>query len=384
MAVHAELASHQLDQAANNGQPQASAAIFSGGGAVALLKIFEQFLALDLVYPDTCVAHGKAQHHLMIMALDHRHRDLDLASVGKFDGVIGVVDQNLSQTQWIAKQVWRHVTRDVHNQLQTLIGCFFGHQADHVIQQVLQLEVDDFRAHLAGLNFRQVKDVVDDAQQMVAGGLDPAQVIALPGCEFSALDQVRHANDGVHGGSNLMAHVGQKIRLHAGCALGLGQGVAQGQRALRHNLLQVPVEPTQLVFTIFQGKVQGYPGQYHLLVNRLMDEIHSALGQGTGFAFGIAFGSDKDHRDAPHVRVSFEHGTHRIPIHAGHHHVQQDQVRPLVPDQRQALSPRRGELNVVVAGQDLPENLHVLDNVVDDEYSGFGRHGGVSGAWLPA
>ena len=121
-----------------------------------------------VIYPDTRVAHSKAQNSLVVPELDHRHRDLDLASVGEFDRIVGVVDQDLPQTQWVTQQIGRDVRRHVDNQLQPLIGCFFGYQADHVIQQVLQLEVDHLCAHLASLNFRQVKNVVDDAQQMVA------------------------------------------------------------------------------------------------------------------------------------------------------------------------------------------------------------------------
>ena len=206
----------------------------------------------------------------------------------------------------------------------------------------------------------------------------------MPGREFRALDQVCHANDGVHGGSNLMAHVGQKIRFHAGSTLGLGQGVAQGQRALLHLLFQILIEPTQFVFTIFQGQVQAYPSPHHRLVDGLVDEIHRAFGQGARLAFGIVLGRDKNDRNTASVGVSLERGAHRIPIHAGHHHIQQDQVRALVPDQRQTLSARGGKLNLVAAGQDLSENLHVLDDVVDDENSGFVRHVGVNGTWTPA
>ena len=90
------------------------------------------------------------------------------------------------------------------------------------------------------------------------------------------------------------------------------------------------------------------------------------------------------HRRITCGRVAFELGSHRIPIHAGHHHVQHDQVWPLVSHQPRALSPQRGELNLVVAGQDLPENPNVLDDVVNDECSGFVRRGGVSEAWPPA
>ena len=78
---------------------------------------------------------------------------------------------------------------------------------------VLELEVHATRRQLAGLDLREVEDVVDDAEQVLAGALDLRDVVALLGVERGLERQVRHADDRVHRRADLMAHVGQEVGL---------------------------------------------------------------------------------------------------------------------------------------------------------------------------
>jgi hypothetical protein len=78
--------------------------------------------------------------------------------------------------------------------------------------------------HHAGLDLRQVEDVVDDAEQALGGVVDLAQVIALAVVQFGLQGEVGHADDGVHRGADLVAHVGQEVRLGGGSRFGGGTG----------------------------------------------------------------------------------------------------------------------------------------------------------------
>ena len=64
------------------------------------------------------------------------------------------------------------------------------------------------------------------AQQVLAGGLHLVDVVALARRRVGLQRQVRQADDGVHRGADLMAHVGQEVRLHARRFLGHLLGLA--------------------------------------------------------------------------------------------------------------------------------------------------------------
>jgi len=67
-------------------------------------------------------------------------------------------------------------------------------------------------ARTPGLDLRDVEDVVDDAQQMLAGGVDLVQGSAVAVSRLPAED-VGHAEDAVHRLLIFMAHVGQEVAL---------------------------------------------------------------------------------------------------------------------------------------------------------------------------
>ena len=92
-------------------------------------------------------------------------------------------------------------------------GCDGGR---HLPDQVGDAEVLGQELHLAGLDLREVEDVVDDRQQVLAGPVDLLQVGRrvlgdLLGGQL--LEQLAVADDGVQGRAQLVAHVGQERAL---------------------------------------------------------------------------------------------------------------------------------------------------------------------------
>ena len=65
----------------------------------------------------------------------------------------------------------------------------------------------------AGLDFGVIQDVVQDVQQGQRGLVDGAQHAGLCRVESGGLQDVHHAHHAVHGGADLVAHIGQKIGL---------------------------------------------------------------------------------------------------------------------------------------------------------------------------
>ena len=73
--------------------------------------------------------------------------------------------------------------------------------------------------------------------RVLARLLNLPDVVLLPGIELGLQRQMRHADDGVHGRADLMAHVGQEIRFHLGRFLGHFLGMAQFLLGGRHVLV---------------------------------------------------------------------------------------------------------------------------------------------------
>ena len=79
------------------------------------------------------------------------------------------------------------------------------------------MEGDQLQIHLAGLYLREIEDVVDDAEQVLRRAMHLLDVVALAAIQLCPQRQMTHADDGVHRGTDLVAHVREEG------ALGLGR-----------------------------------------------------------------------------------------------------------------------------------------------------------------
>ncbi|WP_249931324.1 hypothetical protein [Ramlibacter sp. 2FC] len=214
-AFDPDAAAHQLRQALGNREPQARAPVAARGRAVGLLERMEQAGDLLRRQADAGVAHGAAQQHIARPLLQHAHADRDLAVLGELDRVVGKVDQDLTEPQRVTDHPLGHRVLHVDHQLQTLgRGLFLDHVGD-AGQHLLELEVDRLYIELAGLDLGEVQHVVQDAQQVAAGAQHLVQVVALARVQSALGHQLGHAEQRVHRGAYLVAHVGQELRFHA-------------------------------------------------------------------------------------------------------------------------------------------------------------------------
>ncbi len=173
---------HLLHQVLRYGQPQAGAAVFAGGGGVGLAEGLEHLAALFRGHADAGIAHPEVQLDAAVILGHLVNADDDLALFGELDGVVAQVDQHLPQPQRVADQGGRHVRRTVEQQLQPLVLGLHPHQVGQVVHDIFQVEVDLLHRHLAGLDLGEIEDVVDDAQQVLAGALHLLDVVAAASC----------------------------------------------------------------------------------------------------------------------------------------------------------------------------------------------------------
>ncbi len=99
-----------------------------------------------------------------------------------------------------------------------------------IVEHIFQTEFHLLQLHAVSLDLGKIEDAVDDAQQRDAGGMDLFDVVALLRVQIGAQRQMRHADDGIHGRAQFVAHIGQKQ--------GLGLVGLFGMNARRFRFLQ--------------------------------------------------------------------------------------------------------------------------------------------------
>ncbi len=185
----------------------------------------------------------------------------------EFDGVAHNVDQDLVQAQLVRDHVLvLHVLGvDIEIQLSGV-----DQPLDHgpqVVEQVRHVHGLFLQLHAAAFNAAHVQDVVDQAQQMGAGGVDLCKIVLdLLGVVDVGLGQGGEAHDGVHGGADIVGHAVEEHGL--GLVRLLRRRERQGELILL--LPQLPV--------LFPLRLQGGLRLFLLLLQFLVRPLQPALG----------------------------------------------------------------------------------------------------------
>ena len=216
-ALDRDLASHQLGQLLGDRQSESRAAIFAGGRGVGLLEGLEQALDLRLAHADAGIAHGKLDELAVGGVLQNANLDRDLALLGELDGVVAEIDQDLTEPERIAAEMGRDRGLDLEDQLEPLGRGLLAHQVADILQHLVEIEVDVLDRQFAGLDLREIENVVDDAEQVLAGALDLLHVVALARREVGLQREMGEADDGVHRRPDLVAHIGEEDALGLAC-----------------------------------------------------------------------------------------------------------------------------------------------------------------------
>ncbi len=200
----------QLDDAPRNRQPQPGAALGLGDRAVGLLEFLEQLGLIGRGNSRAGVMDGDAER-----AAGGGDPDRHLACVGELDGVADKIEQHLGQPALVA-MAGRHVGRNIHLEIKLLLRRQRLDRAEHVVDDVLHRIGGERKLELAGLDLGQVEHVVDQAEQMPAVAFDALEHV-LRLLRRLAVDAVENqfgvAEDGVERRAQLVAHVGEELRL---------------------------------------------------------------------------------------------------------------------------------------------------------------------------
>ena len=219
LALDPNLPPHQFHQPLADGEAQAGAAKTPGGAAIGLGKGGEEPGLGPGIQADTRVGDLEAQPRLIGRLLQDADVQPDRAVAGELDGIARQVHQDLFDAQAVAHQ---GPVKDgaLDSPVKVLGLGQGGHEGAHLLEEVVEDEGLGVDAQGPGLDAGEIEDVVEDAQQTVARGTDALQHVTLADAPGLALQQLGHAEDGIEGGANLMAHVGQEGGLGAVGGLG--------------------------------------------------------------------------------------------------------------------------------------------------------------------
>ena len=84
------------------------------------------------------------------------------------------------------------------------------------MQQLVEPEGAHLQRHLASVNLREIQNVVQQPQQRLGSSLGLVGVVQLAFGQGGVVQQPEHAQNCVHRGADLVAHVGQKLALGHG------------------------------------------------------------------------------------------------------------------------------------------------------------------------
>src|SRR6516165_2981436 len=145
--------------------------------------------------------------------------DGNFARISELDGVPNKIDQNLRQSSAVTMAWWQfrgHL--DFEGQL--FVSRQRLQRAANGLGNVLNAVIRKFEFELTGLDLRKIKHVIDESEQVLAVGLKSFEY-AKHLLGRLAVSAVRHqfgiAQDGVERRAQLVAHIGEELRLVLAC-----------------------------------------------------------------------------------------------------------------------------------------------------------------------
>ena len=181
------------------------------------MKLAEDLLQVGFGDADAGVGDGDLHGFL-----DASRRDAHRATLRReLDRVGDEIEQHLLELARVGEELARAV--DVGLELDVLLGHERLHGFDDLVDDLGDRYDLQPQLHLAGLDLREVEDIVDQAEQVLAAGEDLVQESCAGWSVELAVTRIREQlgepDDRVEGRAKLVAHVGEEDALVAICFL---------------------------------------------------------------------------------------------------------------------------------------------------------------------
>ena len=100
---------------------------------------------------------------------------------------------------------------EVDAELQIFAPGAVGNDFADIIDEGFKVESRIGELLFVRLKLRQIQNIVDDRKQLLGGSVDGFEAEPLLRRHFCVRYQIAHPDDTVHGRSDFMAHIGQKL-----------------------------------------------------------------------------------------------------------------------------------------------------------------------------
>ena len=138
----------------------------------------------------------------------------DASGIGELDRIAQQVHEHLTQLALVGHDAVRNVRGALDHQQESLLCATMAEHRLEVGEQGAQIERRGIQDAASRLDLGHLQHVVEQSQQMLATSVDDPKLLMLRRAQgFVAREELREAQDGVHRGPNLVAHVGQELRL---------------------------------------------------------------------------------------------------------------------------------------------------------------------------
>ncbi len=226
LAGEGKLRAVGLDQRLGERQAEAGALHLAALGHDAA-EGFERVTKLVLGHADAGVLDPQLQFAL---GRDRRRQRHLPPGIGELDGVRDEIEHDLPHRAEIGDDV-RKSRRERLAQHHACGRRLLLQHFRRVIGHVAQVHGGEVQLELAGLDFGQVEQVIDERQEMRAAGVDVLHVatvlLVVDLAEAAKPHDFREAHDGVERRSELVADAGEKLGFLAARRLGALLGLAQ-------------------------------------------------------------------------------------------------------------------------------------------------------------
>ena len=220
-AFHADGTTHQVYDALGNSHTKTCALHLVGAGFFLSGKGFKKGLLIVLTHADAVILHHKAVSGVMFVPGQLVQLQPDVTACGCILDRVGEdVHQYLFQTVGVGQHVFV-LQMALHRKGLAALTCLLADDAVQLADLLGKVHFFHIQGGLAALDAAHIQNVVDDAQQQLTGAFQLTQML---GQLFRLMQLVFHqdgnADDGVHGGADVVAHVGEEVRLSLAGALG--------------------------------------------------------------------------------------------------------------------------------------------------------------------
>ena len=164
-AFNLQVATHQFHQPGRDGKPKPGAAKFASGRGIGLREGFKNVPELLGRDADTGVAHCETQRRGSVMACINADAAVNLSVCCELDGIAKQIEQHLAQTCGVAPHAARHIGGKLAMELQPLAQSRRAHRLQGLGHRFLHVKRHPLHRQLAGLNLREIKNVIKDHQQ---------------------------------------------------------------------------------------------------------------------------------------------------------------------------------------------------------------------------